>query len=169
MLQLLGECNELAGHLLRSITDETPPSLPMLTPAVSPLSVGLSLPSKPSPLLMPSILSDDTENAPVPTPSALATPPPCDTAAVHVSRAAPDYHPSPPRNTRSTYARARRVAAASFHPSGLFALFVPGGLTLDSQVQHIYNGFLYDVPATGATRQLYLITCSRRVGIFASW
>ncbi|KIM68031.1 hypothetical protein SCLCIDRAFT_53872, partial [Scleroderma citrinum Foug A] len=35
--------------------------------------------------------------------------------------------------------------------------------------QHVYNGFVYDVPLPCKTGQLYLITVGCRVGIVAGW
>ena len=129
------------------------------------MSGASSLPSTTT-LSTPSMLSDDTES--VPASLALATPP-RDTTVVGVSQETPDYRPPRPRNMWSIYGRARRVAAAPFNPRGPFALFVPGELTLDSRVQYMYNNFLYDLPATGATGQLFLVTRGHRVGIFTSW
>ena len=65
-------------------------------------------------------------------------------------------------------ARAKR-ANPSVDPRGPISLFVPGGLTLDGRVQHMYNDFLFDVPHPGATGRLYLITRGKRVGVFADW
>ncbi|KAF8131914.1 hypothetical protein EV363DRAFT_1164747 [Boletus edulis] len=54
-------------------------------------------------------------------------------------------------------------------PTGPHHLFVPGGPSKDGYIQAKFNNFIYDLPPTDATGQLYLITRGRRVGIFAQW
>jgi len=166
MLRLIEECNKFMGQFIQGITSVT--GIPS-TPPMSPMSMELSLSSTLSPLSTDSILSDDAENVALSTLLVQGTLP-CDPAAfTHVSKSTSSHLPSWPMNTRCTYARAHRVVAPSFNLRGLFALFVSGRLMLDGRVQHMYNNFLYDFSATKATRQLYLITCGRHVGIFSSW
>jgi len=55
------------------------------------------------------------------------------------------------------------------NPNGPIGSFSPGKLSLDGHAQHVYNGFIYDIPLPGETGQLYLVTIGHRVGIIAGW
>jgi len=57
----------------------------------------------------------------------------------------------------------------SINPNGLIGSFTPGELSLDGHAQHVYNGFIYNIPLPGKTGQLYLVTVGHRVGIIAGW
>ena len=55
------------------------------------------------------------------------------------------------------------------NPTGPINKFVPGGLSLDGFRQHMYNGFIFDVPPHDYKGSVYLVTRGRRVGIFSLW
>ncbi|KAF8119591.1 hypothetical protein EV363DRAFT_1176294 [Boletus edulis] len=55
------------------------------------------------------------------------------------------------------------------NPKGPIDKFVPGGLSLDGFRQHMYNGFIFDVPPKDTDGTVYVVTRGHRVGIFTSW
>ena len=151
MLTHLASCTDMAGQLVNMISNTrcavpaTPPSTP--APATS------SLHSTQSPFTSLSI----------------------DGALAAALNSVPPSHwqaDRPPMHVARVWARARaraKRANPSVNPRGPILLFVPGELTLDGRVQHMYNDFLFDVSRPGAEGRLYLITCRRRVGVFADW
>lgn len=120
MLAHLASCTDMAGQLVNMISNTrcavpaTPPSTP--APATS------SLPSTQSPFASLSI----------------------DGALAAALNSVPPLHwqaDRPPMHIVRVWARARaRVKRAnpSVNPRGPISLFVPGELTLDGQVQHMY-------------------------------
>jgi hypothetical protein len=149
MLIQLALCTDMAGQLINMISNTqyaVPATLPSApTPATS------LLPSTPSPFIP---LSMDPA---LTTPFTVVPPSQADHPLMHIARV-------------WTRARVRvKRANLSVNPRGPISLFVPGGLTLDGWVQHMYNNFLFDIPHPGAQGRLYLITCGWRVGVFPNW
>ena len=55
------------------------------------------------------------------------------------------------------------------NPKGPIKLFIPSQLTHDGHRQHMYNGFVFNLPPPDSTGEIYLVICGQCVGIFDTW
>ena len=70
----------------------------------------------------------------------------------------------PSRSVSNTISQKPRV-----NPKGPIDKFVPGGFSLNGHWQHMYNGFIFDIPPSNTQGSVILVIHGWCVGIYPSW